>query len=55
VTTRAHAQRAAARRGNSQPQQATMHGEFYTAVTTDDALDLLGRDRDDLDRIQRNE
>jgi nicotinamidase-related amidase len=34
---------------------ATMHGEFCTAVTTDDALDLLGRDREDLDRVQGNE
>jgi nicotinamidase-related amidase len=34
---------------------ATMHGEFCTAVTTDDALDLLGRDRGNLDRVQGNE
>jgi nicotinamidase-related amidase len=34
---------------------ASMHGEFCTAVTTDDALDLLGRDREDLGRVQGNE
>ena len=34
---------------------ATMHGEFCTALRTDDALDLLGRDREDLDRVQGNE
>jgi nicotinamidase-related amidase len=34
---------------------ATMHGEFCTAVTTDDALDLLGRDRENLHRAQGNE
>jgi nicotinamidase-related amidase len=34
---------------------ATMHGEFCTAVTTDDALGLLGGDRADLDRVQGNE
>ncbi len=34
---------------------ATMHGEFCTALSTDDALDLLTRDRDDLQRVQGNE
>jgi nicotinamidase-related amidase len=34
---------------------ASMHGEFCTAVTVDDALDLLVRDRDDRDRAQGNE
>jgi len=34
---------------------ATMHGEFCTALTTDDALDLLARGREDLQRVQGNE
>jgi nicotinamidase-related amidase len=34
---------------------ATMHGEFCTALSTDDALDLLAGDRNDLDRVQGNE
>ena len=34
---------------------ASMHGEFCTAVTTDDALDLLERGREDLYRVQGNE
>jgi nicotinamidase-related amidase len=34
---------------------ASMHGEFCTALTTDDALDLLGRHREDLGRVQGNE
>jgi nicotinamidase-related amidase len=34
---------------------ASMHGEFCTAVSTEDAIDLLERDRDDRDRVQGNE
>lgn len=34
---------------------ASMHGEFCTAVTTDDALSLLDGDRTDLNRAQGNE
>jgi hypothetical protein len=32
-----------------------MHGEFCTAVTTSDALDLLDHERPDLARVQGNE
>lgn len=34
---------------------ATLHGEFCTAISTDDALDLGQRDRDDLQRAMGNE
>jgi nicotinamidase-related amidase len=34
---------------------ASMHGEFCTAVTTSDALDLLHGERPDLERVQGNE
>lgn len=34
---------------------ASMHGEFCTALTADDAIDLLGRDREDRVRVQGNE
>ncbi len=34
---------------------ATLHGEFCTALSTEDTLDLLTRDRADLHRVQGNE
>jgi nicotinamidase-related amidase len=34
---------------------ASMHGEFCTAVTTSDAVDLLRSERADLERVQGNE
>ena len=34
---------------------ANLHGEFCTAVATDDLLSLLDGDRADLDRVQGNE
>ena len=34
---------------------ATLHGEFCTSISTDDALDLVHRNRDDLHRAMGNE
>jgi len=34
---------------------ANLHGEFCTALSASDALDLVSTDRADLERVQGNE